>query len=86
MNESNSVDGLAAALAVYITAIAKGQEVPSPEPGRLLSVNEAAAVLCCSRAFLYTRIQSGDISSVKLGRRRLISTTALQEFVERNAA
>lgn len=86
MNETNSVPDLAAALAMFITAITNGQKVPNPEPEKLITVNEAAAALRCSRAFLYARIQSGDLSAVKLGRRRLISTEALREFVERSAA
>ncbi|MBA0049320.1 MULTISPECIES: helix-turn-helix domain-containing protein [Mycobacteriaceae] len=86
MNETNSVPDLAAALAMFVTAIAKEQKVPNPGPENLLTVNEAAASLRCSRAFLYARIQSGDLSAVKLGRRRLISTEALREFVARSAA
>lgn len=84
MSGTNSVPDLAAALAAFIAAIRNGQEVPNPESGKLLTVTEAAAALRCSRSFLYARIQSGDISAVKLGRRRLISTDALREFVERS--
>ena len=44
-------------------------------------ISEAAQILRCSRAFLYKRIQSGDIKAQKDGTRRYISAAELQRYV-----
>lgn len=38
--------------------------------GRLLTVKQAAARLCCSQANLYTLIERGDLPVVAVGRRK----------------
>jgi excisionase family DNA binding protein len=49
------------------------------------SIDEVLAVLPVSRTRLYKAVATGDLVSVKLGRRRLISPDALQDFVDRCA-
>lgn len=52
-----------------------------PEPPLLLSTVEAAALLGINRSTVFELLASGDITSVKIGRRRLISRQALAEFI-----
>ena len=48
----------------------------------LLRVGEAGQRLNLGRSVMYELIRSGRLRSVKVGRLRLIPTTALTEFVE----
>ena len=50
-------------------------------PTLRFEISEAAQILRCSRAFLYTRIQAGDIKAQKDGTRRYISAAELQRYV-----
>jgi excisionase family DNA binding protein len=58
------------------------------EPGRsvlspvLVGVPEACEALNLSRAQVDREIAAGRLASVKVGRRRLVPTTALTDFVE----
>jgi excisionase family DNA binding protein len=47
----------------------------------LLSVEETAELLGLGRTHTYELVMSGRISSVKIGRRRLVVRDGLQEFV-----
>ena len=49
----------------------------------LLSVDDAARLAGVGRSILYERLLAGDISSVKIGRRRLVPRAALDAYVER---
>ena len=49
----------------------------------LLKVEEVAEMLNLGRSKLYSYILSGELRSVKVGRRRLIPRDAVHEFVER---
>jgi excisionase family DNA binding protein len=51
-------------------------EVPA-----VLYVEEAAAALRLSRSVLYELIRSGQLRTVKQGRRRLVPVSALAEYV-----
>lgn len=46
-----------------------------------VSVGEAAKMLGVSKGFLYPLILSGQVPSLKLGRRRLVSVEALRAWV-----
>ena len=50
-------------------------------PDRLLSVNEAAAMLGIGRTALYGELQAGRLRSLKVGRRRLVPVGAIGERV-----
>jgi excisionase family DNA binding protein len=51
-------------------------------PGKVLyRVTEAMAVLSMSRSAVYEEIRSGRLRSVKRGRSRLISASALADYV-----
>lgn len=45
-------------------------------------VDEAAEALQLSRSLIYELIRSGQLRSVKAGRRRLVPVEALTEYVE----
>ena len=48
----------------------------------LLKVEDVAEMLNFGRSKLYTYILSGELRSVKVGRRRLIPPDAVHEFVQ----
>jgi excisionase family DNA binding protein len=50
---------------------------------RLNTVETALERLCISRAKGYELIASGELRSVKIGRRRLIPESAIVEFIAR---
>lgn len=49
----------------------------------LLTPEQAAQRLGCSRSYLYGLLRSGELSSIQLGRLRRISTQDLADFVMR---
>ncbi|WP_278262733.1 helix-turn-helix domain-containing protein [Nocardia sp. AG03] len=55
----------------------------STQQKRMYAVPVAAELLGISRATLYVLIRDGAVRSVKVGGRRLISSDAIAEFVER---
>ena len=60
-----------------------GQPEPDPAAGRLAySVDEAARLTGLSRDLLYDQMRRGNLASVKVGRRRLITRQHLQQFLE----
>ena len=50
-------------------------------PDRLLGVDEAAAVLGLGRSLVYNLIASGELRTFRIGRRRLVPSGALAEFM-----
>jgi excisionase family DNA binding protein len=51
-------------------------------PAVLYDVDEAAEALRLSRSVLYELIRSGQLRTVKQGRRRLVPVSALAEYVD----
>jgi excisionase family DNA binding protein len=49
-------------------------------PDRLYSVDEAAALLGIGRTALYGEIQAGRCRSLKVGRRRLVPSSAISDY------
>jgi excisionase family DNA binding protein len=56
-----------------------------PKP-RLLSIKQAVCELGISRTAVYELIAVGKIKTVKIGRRRLISSEAIEDFIAGLAA
>jgi excisionase family DNA binding protein len=56
-----------------------------PEPERLLSLDEAARLLGIGRTALYRELDTGRLRSVKVGRRRLIPSSAVAELTSPEA-
>ena len=52
-------------------------------PKLLYEVSEASVMTSLGRSKLYELMASGEIESVKVGKRRLIPAQALETFVER---
>lgn len=48
---------------------------------RLLSIKHACRLLGLGRTSLYTLIGSGQLRSVTVGRRRLVPSDAIEEFI-----
>ena len=77
---STAVTELVAALRDEIAA----EHRPSgQEPDRLLTIDEAARALSIGRTALYSEIGARRIRSVKIGRRRLIPSSAVSEVASR---
>jgi excisionase family DNA binding protein len=59
-----------------------GTSEPDPAAERLAySVNEAADLTGLSRDLLYDQMRRGNLTSIKVGRRRLITRHHLQQFL-----
>jgi excisionase family DNA binding protein len=56
---------------------------PFPIVPRLLRITDAAHYLSCTYTFIETLIREKTVPSIKLGKRRLIDTVDLDDFVER---
>lgn len=54
---------------------------PDPAVPRLLSVEDAAEALGLSRATAYKELAAGRLRSVRVSRRRLVSTAALNDYI-----
>jgi excisionase family DNA binding protein len=64
------------------TTTAVSQAGQDPHSGRLAySVDEAARLTALSRDLLYDEMRRGNLASVKVGRRRLITRQHLQQFL-----
>lgn len=49
----------------------------------LIDVEEGARLLGIGRSRFYLLLQTGEVESLKIGRRRVVPLTALEAFVER---
>jgi excisionase family DNA binding protein len=54
---------------------------PADAPDRLLSVDEAAGALSIGRSLVYDLIGAGLLRSVMVGRRRLIPSGAIADYI-----
>jgi excisionase family DNA binding protein len=81
--EAGSVmDRLQAAITELVEAIrAEIESSTLTTPDRLLSVDEAAALLGIGRSALYGEIAAGRVRSIKIGRRRLIPSSTIDEVL-----
>lgn len=76
-------DRLAVAVAELVAALREeiaGEAQPAA-PDRLLSIDEAAGRLGFGRSRLYTEISSGRLRTLTVGRRRLVPSSAIAEFI-----
>lgn len=81
-------DRLAAAVAELVAAL-REELAPEPTvtlPDRLLDVRTAAAALGIGRSRLYSELMAGRIRSVKSGRRRLVPSSAIADYIAERAA
>lgn len=59
------------------------EPAPTLAPPLLYSILEASHLLGVSRTTLFSLLKAGTIRSVRLGKRRLIPASALEELVAR---
>jgi excisionase family DNA binding protein len=79
INHEAAVRAAVDALVAAILAAATPEAADAPD--RLLSVDEAAALLGIGRSRLYDEIAAARVRSVKVGRRRLVPSGAIAEFI-----
>ena len=79
MTPDERVHAAVAELADALLAAAQAAQVPDL-PDRLLSIDEAATAMGCSRTLLYAELNSGRLRSLKVGRRRLVPASAIAEY------
>jgi excisionase family DNA binding protein len=58
---------------------------PEPQPDRLLSIPDAADALGIGRSSLYEEIASGRLRTLKVGRRRLVPSGAVRDYIQHAA-
>ena len=75
---------LAAALRDELRAELEAERAPRLD--RLLSVDQAAVALGLGRSLTYQEISSGRLASVRVGRRRLVPSSAVAEYVATRAS
>lgn len=80
----DTVRAAAAALVAAILAAVADAAPTGNAPERYLSIDQAVALTGCGRSLLYGEIQAGRLHSIKIGRRRLIGSTAIAEFIASN--
>ncbi len=69
------------ALATALLAAVRANEPDPAGPDRLLSIAEASRALGIGRSALYNELAAGRLRSLKVGRRRLVPSGALAEYV-----
>ena len=72
---------LEAAIAELVDALREELVPPAPAPDRLLSIDEAATMLGLGRSKVYAEIQAGRLRSAVVGRRRLIPSGAVADYI-----
>lgn len=84
---SDRLEAALAELAAAIRAEVRAELEATPAaPERLLSVDEAAALLNLGRTALYGEIMAGRLRSLTVGRRRLVPAESIAEYIAARAA
>ena len=76
-----SADRVELAVRELVDAL-RDEIAPPPEPTTMVSIAEAARLLGCSRTSLYAALDSDQLASRHIGRRRLVPRAALDRFAE----
>lgn len=58
----------------------------SPTPRRLLSIREVCRATGIGRSLVFSEIKAGNLVSLKLGRRRLVSVESLTQYISEREA
>ena len=75
---------LESAIAELVAAIRAEAALVTPDlPDRLLSIDEAAKALGIGRSMTYELIGRGDLRSLKIGRRRVVASSAIADYAGR---
>jgi excisionase family DNA binding protein len=73
---------IAQELDIHTNISSLSRAAPARIPG-LINVYDAAKYLSLSTDYIWKLIYSGDLKSLKVGKRRLIKTTELDAFIKR---
>jgi excisionase family DNA binding protein len=66
---------------------ARARSVPkTPEPKVLYRAEEAAEIMSLSRTAVFGLIRSGDLDAIKVGGRRRIPRSSIEDYVARQLA
>ncbi len=71
-------------LVAALLAVARADLAQTAAPDRLLDVTAAARQLGIGRSALYGELAAGRLRSMKVGRRRLVPSGAIAEYVSRD--
>jgi len=82
MDHESAVRDAVQQLATALLAVMRAETV-TDGPDRLLSVDEAAKQLGIGRSALYAELAAGRLRSLKVGRRRLVPSGAVAEYMRR---
>jgi excisionase family DNA binding protein len=74
------------AVAELVAALRAEVEATTGRPERLLSVEQAADALGIGRTLLLREAAAGRIVTVKVGKRRLVSESALADYIAARTA
>ncbi|OBA75170.1 hypothetical protein A5642_08370 [Mycolicibacterium mucogenicum] len=77
-----------AALAATIAAVlaaTQSEPAPAAAPATVLTVEEAADRLKVRRSLIYSQLRSGELRSIRLGRRRLIPAAEVDHIISEAA-
>lgn len=76
------LDAALAELAEALRAEIRAQAAHADTPDRLLSVTEAAAAAGIGRSLMYQMLGDGRVRSIRLGRRRVVPSSAIAELAQ----
>lgn len=60
-------------------------EAPPETPALVHEILEAAHILRCGRSTIYELMNAGELQSIKIGRRRLVTHSSIVDYVDRLA-
>lgn len=67
-------------------AATEGNFTPTTGPVLVLDIMEATQVLHCGRTTVYELLKTGELTGLKIGKRRLITYASVAAYVNRQAA
>lgn len=80
---SGRLEAALAELAAAIREEVAAAALPPAAPERLLDIDEAAEMLGIGRTKVYGELDAERLRSLKVGRRRLIPSSAIAEYIGR---
>lgn len=80
-----SVDRVELAVRELVAAL-RAELTPEPEPSALVSVTDACRMLGIGRTSLYVLMDAGELPSLHVGRRRLLSRHDVETYASRPMA
>ncbi len=83
-------DRLSLAISELVEALAESVRADAASvmaaPDRLYDLDACAALLSLGRSKVYAEIAAGRLRTIKVGRRRLVSASAVRDYITERAA